>query len=116
MPPKKKPGTIVTLKNGARAKVLPSGRYSFISGPTKGRGAKKKAPKGGSAAVGGSVRRKRKKKGGSATVGGGLGVAKKYQDKFSAKDRSKVASFVNNKRVQSAAVKAGKKALKYVLY
>ena len=37
MPAKKKPGTIVTLKNGAKAKVMESGRYKFISGPTKGR-------------------------------------------------------------------------------
>ncbi len=54
MPAKKKPGTIVTCKNGAKAKVMPNGRYKFISGPTKGRGAKKK--KGGSVVVGGSAK------------------------------------------------------------
>ena len=68
--PKKKPGSIVTLKNGARAKVLPSGRYRFISGPTKRKGTKRK---GGSAMVGGAARKKR---GGSARIGGGLGLGK----------------------------------------
>ena len=52
--PKKKVGSIVTLKNGARAKVLPTGRYRFISGPTRGHA--------------------KKKKGGSASVAGGLGT------------------------------------------
>ena len=55
MPAKKKPGTIVTCKNGAKAKVMPNGRYKFISGPTKGRGAPKKK-RGGSVVVGGSAR------------------------------------------------------------
>ena len=50
--PKRKPGTIVTYKNGAKAKVLPNGRMRIISGPTK-KGGKKK--KGGSIKVGGSV-------------------------------------------------------------
>ena len=49
--PKRKPGTIVTYKNGAKAKVLPNGRMRIISGPTKKSGKKK----GGSIKVGGSV-------------------------------------------------------------
>ena len=64
MPAKKKAGTIVTFKNGAKAKVQANGRYKIISGPTKGRGAKKK---GGSVGVAGSVRvagGMKKKKGG----------------------------------------------------
>ena len=54
--PKKKPGSVHTAKNGARYKIMPNGRARFISGPTKGRGAKKTAKKkGGSVRVGGSV-------------------------------------------------------------
>lgn len=49
----KKPG-IYTAKNGAKYKILANGKARFISGPTKGRGAKKK--KGGGVAVAGSVR------------------------------------------------------------
>jgi hypothetical protein len=52
--PKKKVGSIVVFKNGAKAKVLPSGRYRIISGPTKGRGSKRKK-KGGGVRVGGGV-------------------------------------------------------------
>ena len=60
--PKHKPGTIVTYKNGAKAKVLPNGRMRIISGPTKKAG--KKKTKGGSIKVGGAVKRKTKKGGG----------------------------------------------------
>ena len=63
MPAKKKVGTIVTFKNGAKAKVMESGRYKIISGPTKKSKKKKKA---GSVSVGGSIR-----------VGGGM-KRKKY--------------------------------------
>ena len=52
--PKKKVGSVHTAKNGAKYKIMPNGRARFISGPTKGRGAKKK--KGGSVSTGGSVR------------------------------------------------------------
>ena len=62
--PKRKVGSIVTFKNGAKAKVLASGRLQIFKGPTK------KKSKGGSISVGGSVRRKRK--GGSISVGGSL--------------------------------------------
>ena len=50
--PKKKPGSVHTAKNGAKYKIMPNGRARFISGPTKGRGAKKK---GGSVRVGGGL-------------------------------------------------------------
>ena len=63
--PKHKAGSIVTFKNGAKAKVLPNGRMRIISGPTKKSGGRKK--KGGSISVGGSMR---KRKGGSISVGG----------------------------------------------
>lgn len=56
--PKRKPGSIVTYKNGAKAKVLANGRMRIISGPTKKSGTKRKTT--------------RKKRGGSITVGGGL--------------------------------------------
>lgn len=46
--PKRKPGTVVTFKNGAKAKVLPNGRMRIISGPKK--------KKGGGVMVGGSIR------------------------------------------------------------
>ena len=65
--PKRKVGSIVTFKNGAKAKVLASGRLQIFKGPTK-----KKTSKGGSISVGGSMRRK----GGSISVGGSLN--KKY--------------------------------------
>ena len=55
--PKKKPGTIVVFKNGAKAKVLPNGRYRIISGPTRGVGSKRKG---------------KKKKGGGTSTGGGF--------------------------------------------
>ena len=64
--PKHKVGSIVTFKNGAKAKVLPSGKMRIISGPTKKSGRKKK---GGSVSVGGSMR---KRKGGSVSVGGSM--------------------------------------------
>ena len=64
MPAKHKPGTIRVLKNGTRAKVLPSGRLKFLKGPSKGHSRKKK--RGGAAAVGGSAR-----VAGAARVGGG---------------------------------------------
>ena len=54
MPAKKKVGSVHTAKNGAKYKIMSNGRARFISGPTKGPGSKKK--KGGSMAVGGSVR------------------------------------------------------------
>ena len=55
--PKKKVGSVHTAKNGAKYKIMPNGRARFISGPTKGPGAKKgKAKKGGSVSTGGSVR------------------------------------------------------------
>ena len=50
--PKRKPGTIVTYKNGAKAKVLPNGRMRIISGPTK----KGKKKIGGSVATGGRMK------------------------------------------------------------
>ena len=53
--PKRKPGTIVTYKNGAKAKVLPNGRMRIISGPTKKSG-KKKIKVGGSVATGGHMK------------------------------------------------------------
>ena len=71
MPAKKKPGSVHTAKNGAKYKIMPNGKARFISGPTKGRGAKK----GGSVHVGGSVRvgggLKRKRYGGSVPTRGG---------------------------------------------
>ena len=54
--PKRKPGSIVTYKNGAKAKVLANGRMRIISGPTKKKGTKKKTKKGGSVSVGGGLR------------------------------------------------------------
>ena len=56
--PKKKVGSVHTASNGARYKILPSGKARFISGPTKGRGSKKKkkSSKGGGVSVGGGVR------------------------------------------------------------
>ena len=65
--PKRKPGTIVTYKNGAKAKVLPNGRMRIISGPTKKAG--KKKTKGGSIKVGGGVKRKRRTKKGGGFLG-----------------------------------------------
>jgi len=62
MPAKKKVGSVHTAKNGAKYKIMPNGKARFISGPTKGRGAKKKGGSvrvGGSVAVGGGVKRKR---------------------------------------------------------
>ena len=56
--PKRKPGTTVTFKNGAKAKVLPNGRLRIISGPTSGIGSKRKG----------------KRKGGSVRTGGGVGT------------------------------------------
>ena len=53
MPAKKKVGSVHTAKNGAKYKIMPNGRARFISGPTKGRGAKKK--KAGSVRVAGSI-------------------------------------------------------------
>ena len=58
--PKRKPGTVVTFKNGAKAKVLPNGRMRIISGPKK--------KKGGGVMVGGSIR----------IGGGGMKKKKKY--------------------------------------
>ena len=49
---KRKPGTVVTFKNGAKAKVLPNGRMRIISGPKK-KGSKKK---GGGVSTGGGIR------------------------------------------------------------
>ena len=63
--PKRKPGTIVTYKNGAKAKVLPNGRMRIISGPTKKSGTKK----GDSIKVGGAVKRKRRTKKGGGFLG-----------------------------------------------
>lgn len=63
--PKRKVGSIVTFKNGAKAKVLASGRLQIFKGPTK-----KKKSKGGSITMGGSVRKNRK--GGSIHIGGSL--------------------------------------------
>ncbi len=57
MPGKKKPGTIVVFKNGAKAKVMPNGRYRIFAGPTRGPGSKRKG---------------KKKKGGSVATGGGF--------------------------------------------
>ena len=55
--PKKKVGSVHVAKNGARYKILPSGKAMFISGPTRGRGSKrKKKSKGGGVSVGGGVR------------------------------------------------------------
>ena len=48
--PKRKVGSIVTFKNGAKAKVQPSGRLKIFKGPTK-----KKRKKGGSIRIGGGV-------------------------------------------------------------
>ena len=67
--PKRKVGSIVTFKNGAKAKVLPSGKMRIFAGPTKKSGGRKKVSKGGSITVGGSMR---KKKGGSISVGGSI--------------------------------------------
>ena len=53
--PKKKVGSTHRCKNGAVYKIMSNGRARFISGPTKGRGSKRKK-KGGSAATGGSAR------------------------------------------------------------
>ena len=53
---KKKVGSVHVAKNGARYKILPSGKARFISGPTKGRKKKKKSSKGGGVSVGGGVR------------------------------------------------------------
>ena len=52
---KRKVGSIVTFKNGAKAKVLPSGRLRIISGPTR-KSSKKTKKRAGSAPVGGSIR------------------------------------------------------------
>ena len=67
--PKRKVGSVVTFKNGAKAKVLPSGRMRIFKGPTKKSG--KRTTKGGSVSVGGGYSRKRTTKGGSVNVGGG---------------------------------------------
>ena len=62
--PKKKVGSVHTAKNGAKYKIMANGKAKFISGPTKGRGAKK----GGGVSVAGGVRiagglkKKRRKK------------------------------------------------------
>ena len=68
---KKKVGSVHTAKNGAKYKIMANGKARFISGPTIGIGSKKKAKKGGSVGVGGSVRiaggLKRK-----AKMGGGM--------------------------------------------
>ena len=50
MPAKKKVGSVHTAKNGAKYKIMANGKARFISGPTRGRGAKRKtaAKKGGS--------------------------------------------------------------------
>ena len=53
--PKKKPG-MYKAKNGATYEILKSGKAVFRSGPTKGRGAKKKKPSGGGVASGGGIR------------------------------------------------------------
>ena len=55
--PKRKVGSVVTFKNGAKAKVLPSGRLRIFSGPTSGPGSKRKG---------------KKKKGGGLRTGGGV--------------------------------------------
>ena len=58
-----KVGSVHTAKNGAKYKILPSGRCRFISGPTK--------------------RKKGKaKKGGSIRVAGGIAVGGKLQKKY----------------------------------
>ena len=59
--PKKKVGSVHTAKNGAKYKIMANGKARFISGPTKGPGAKrkgkgKKARKGGGVSVAGGVR------------------------------------------------------------
>ena len=51
--PKRKVGSIVTFKNGAKAKVQPSGRLKIFKGPTKKKTKTKK--KGGSIRIGGGV-------------------------------------------------------------
>ena len=51
--PKRKVGSIVTFKNGAKAKVQPSGRLKIFKGPTKKTKTKKK---GGSISSGGGMR------------------------------------------------------------
>jgi len=53
--PKKKPG-VYTAKNGARYKILASGKARFISGPTKGPGSKRKGKKGGGTVTGGGFK------------------------------------------------------------
>ena len=55
MPAKRKPGTIVTFKNGAKAKVMPNGRMRIISGPTKKAKSKSRSKKGGSIRLGGGM-------------------------------------------------------------
>ncbi len=51
--PKRKVGSIVTFKNGAKAKVQPSGKLKIFKGPTK---RKRTTRKGGSVSSGGSIR------------------------------------------------------------
>ena len=51
--PKRKVGSVVTFKNGAKAKVQPSGRLKIFKGPTKKTTKKRK---GGSISTGGSIR------------------------------------------------------------
>ena len=79
--PKRKVGSVVTFKNGAKAKVLPSGRMRIFKGPTKkpGKrttksGGRKRTTKGGSVSVGGGYSRKRTSKAGSINVGGSVSI------------------------------------------
>ena len=69
--PKRKVGSVVTFKNGAKAKVLPSGRMRIFKGPTKKSSGRKRTTKGGSVSVGGGYSRK---KGGSVSVGGSVSI------------------------------------------
>ena len=87
--PKHKVGSTVTFKNGAKAKVMPSGRLRIFKGPTKSTRKKKggSVRVGGSIGVGGSVgiggsMRKRKKKGGSVRVGGSMSIAGSVNRKY----------------------------------